>query len=249
MEDLTKNLSELSLSDREHAGFVLPKIHKSGEYIIVAKFLTSCYLIMEAVVHTFQQRWRSVTGYKSRNLGDHRVLFVFDNSSDVERIIKNQPWSFDKHLVVLQTFEEFSKLKDLVFDKALFRVQVHDIAESIWETIGEVRRSPESIDDDGGNFIRECFTVDITLPLCQGRVFKLENGEKSWFCFQYERYGHLKHYDKQCELWIRSQSSPTTDKQQFGSYLRAAPYQTSGKREILVPGYYGQVATTEKVSS
>ena len=111
MEDLTKNLSELSLSDREHAGFVLPKIHKSGEYIIVAKFLTSCYLIVEAVVRTFQQRWRSMNGYKIRNLGDYRVLFVFDNNSDVERIIKNQPWSFDKHLVVLQTFEEFSKLK------------------------------------------------------------------------------------------------------------------------------------------
>ena len=94
------------------------------------------------------------------------VPFVFNNSLDVERIIENQPWSFDKHLVVLQTLEEFSKLKDLVFDKALFRVQVHDIAESIWETIGEVRRSPESIDDDGGNFIREHFTVDTTLPLC-----------------------------------------------------------------------------------
>ena len=38
------------------------------------------------------------------------VLFVFDNILDVERIIENQPWSFDKHLVVLQTFEEFSKL-------------------------------------------------------------------------------------------------------------------------------------------
>ena len=75
------------------------------------------------------------------------VLFVFNNNSDVERIIENQPWSLNKHLVVLQTFEESSKLKDLVFDKALFRVQVHDIpacfiskkvAESIWETIGEV---------------------------------------------------------------------------------------------------------------
>ena len=64
MEDLTKNWSKLSLSDREHTGFVLPKIHKSGEYIIVAKFLTSRYLIMEAVVRTFQQQWRSVNGYK-----------------------------------------------------------------------------------------------------------------------------------------------------------------------------------------
>ena len=91
--------------------------------------------------------------------------------------------------------------------------------------------------------------MDITLPLYRGRVFKLENGEKSWVCFQYERYGRLKHYDKQCELWIRSKSSLTTDKRQFGSYLRAAPYQTGGRREILVPEYYGQVAMTEKVSS
>ena len=61
-----------------------------------------------------------MNGYKIRNLGDHTVLFVFDNNSNVESIIENQPWSFDKHLVVLQTFEEFSKLKDLVFDKSLF---------------------------------------------------------------------------------------------------------------------------------
>ena len=79
--------------------------------------------------------------------------------------------------------------------------------------------------------------MDITLPLCRGRVFKLENGEKSWICFQYERWGRLKHYDKLCELWIRSKSSLTADKQQFGSYLRATPYQTSGRRVILVPGY------------
>ena len=70
MEDLTKFFSKLSPSNREHVGFVLPKIHKSGEYIIVAKFLTSCYLIMEVVVRTFQQRWRLVSGYKIRNLGD-----------------------------------------------------------------------------------------------------------------------------------------------------------------------------------
>ena len=56
MEDLTKNWSELSLSNREHAGFFLPKIHKSGDYIIAEKFFTSRYLIIEAVVRTFQQR-------------------------------------------------------------------------------------------------------------------------------------------------------------------------------------------------
>ena len=40
------------------------------------------------------------------------------------------------------------------------------VVESICETIREVRRSPESIDDEGGNFIQVRVTVDITLPLC-----------------------------------------------------------------------------------
>ena len=79
-------------------------------------------------------------------------------------------------------------------------------------------------------------------------MFKLENGEKSWVCFRCERCGHLKHDDEQYELWIRSKSSLTTDKQQFGSYLRTAPYQTGGRRVILVPKYSGQV-TIEKFSS
>ena len=40
------------------------------------------------------------------------------------------------------------------------------VAESIRKTIREVRRSPESIDDEGGNFIQVRVTVDINLPLC-----------------------------------------------------------------------------------
>ena len=77
---------------------------------------------MEAVVRTFKQLWRLANGFKIWNMGDHIVLFVFDNNSNVERIIQNQPWSFDKHLVVLQKFDEFSKFNELVFVKAWFWV-------------------------------------------------------------------------------------------------------------------------------
>lgn len=165
MEDLTKNCNNLSPSKKENTGFVLPKVHKSRKFIIAEKFLTSCYLVMEAVVCTFKQLWRSANGFKIRNLGDHIVLFVFDNNSDVERIIENQLSSFDKHLVVLEKFDEFLKLKDPAFDKAIFWVQVHDIpihfmskrvAESICNIIGEVWRSSEPTDDNGGNFMSAC---------------------------------------------------------------------------------------------
>ena len=53
-------------------------------------------------------------------IGDHKVLFVFDNLSDVDKILHNQPWSFDKHLVVLQRYVHDIPLRSLPFNKATF---------------------------------------------------------------------------------------------------------------------------------
>ena len=254
MEDLSRDWSKFSLSERENTDFALPRTQKARTFVVAAKFLTSRFLVLEAVVRTFKQIWRSQNGFKIRQIGNHIVLFVFDNIQDVERILQNQPWTFDKHLVVLKRYEEGSQVKDLVFDKAWFWVQVHDIplsfmskkvAESLCDTVGEVRRSPESIEDDGGNFFRVRVNIDICLPLCRGRVITLENGEKAWVRFQYERLpnfcywcGRLDHGDKQCNLWIRSKGSLSTDKQQFGSFLKVAPYKRGSKNVFYVPGWF-----------
>ena len=151
MEDLTKDWSKFLLLEKENSGFALPRTQNSRAFVVAAKFLTSRFLVMEAVVRTFKQLWRSQNGFKIHNLGNHIVLFEFDNVQDVERIHQNQPWTFDKHLVVLKRYEEGSQVKDLIFDKAWFWVQVHNIplsfmsrmvAESLCDTIGEVRKSP-----------------------------------------------------------------------------------------------------------
>lgn len=73
--------------------------------MLAAKFLTPRFLIMDVVARTFKQLWRSTNGFKIKRLGDHKVLFVFDNLLDVDRIIQNQPWSFDKHFVVIQRYD------------------------------------------------------------------------------------------------------------------------------------------------
>ena len=39
----------LSLSEKEQNGFILPKDHRKGEFVIAAKFFTSRFLQMEAV--------------------------------------------------------------------------------------------------------------------------------------------------------------------------------------------------------
>ena len=69
-------------------GYTLWTDHRIGEYMLAAKFLTPPFLLIEVVARTFKQLWRSTNGFKIRRIGDHKVLFVFDNLSDVDRSSK-----------------------------------------------------------------------------------------------------------------------------------------------------------------
>ena len=96
MEQLTMSWNNLSLSDKERSRFILPEDHRRGEFVIAAKFFTSRFLQMEAIASTFQQLWRTTNGFRLRNQGNNIVLFVFNNLVDIDKILKSQPWSFDR---------------------------------------------------------------------------------------------------------------------------------------------------------
>ena len=177
--------------------------------------MTPHFLNMDIVARTFKQIWRLTNGFSIWNLSNNVILFVFNSFVDVDKIIQNQPWSFDKHLVVLQSYVNYTPIQDLDFSRATFWVQVHNIpiryltkkvAECICETVGEVHKSTGEVNEDVGNFIQVRVTLDINLPLCRGRVVTLESGDKRWVSFKYERLsnlcywcGRLNHDDKSCE--------------------------------------------------
>ena len=240
--------------DKESQDFTLPEDHRKGEFVIAIKFLTSRFLQMEAVARTFKQVWRFNNGFQIRNQGNNTVLFVFDNLVDVDKILNTQPWSFDKHLILMQRYANDVLVNELVFNKVPFWVQVHDIpcsfltrkvAEKLCDIVGEVQKSIGAMDDDRGSFFRVRVMGDTTLPLCRGKVISLTNGSKSWVNFKYERLpnvcywcGQLDRVDRDCVLWIKSKGMLTTDQQQFGPNLRAPPYKTAGRDVIYVSGYF-----------
>ena len=78
-------------------------------------------------------------------MGNHVLLFVFENEVDTNRVLLGEPWSFDKYLIVLCRYKDDSSLRKLLFDTAKFWVQVHDllvrrmvteIAESLCKSVG-----------------------------------------------------------------------------------------------------------------
>uniref|UniRef100_A0A7N2MYR1 Zinc knuckle CX2CX4HX4C domain-containing protein n=1 Tax=Quercus lobata TaxID=97700 RepID=A0A7N2MYR1_QUELO len=172
----------------------------------------------------------------------------------MEKVMEAEPWSFDKRLMVLQRYGREMDVGDMEFRNVTFWVQVHDlpirfqtkkIAEQLCEAIGEVNKEIAEAESEGDNFMRVRVTIDITQPLSRGRVVLLDSGKELWVHFKYERLpslcfwcGCLVHEDRDCELWVDSEGSLLPESQQFGPWLKAAPFVPSRKYVVKVPGIF-----------
>ena len=76
----------------------------------------------DTIATTFQPLWRSKNGFRLKNLGNHIVLFIFDIKVDVDSILANEPWSYDKNLMVLQRYKADSEVEYLSFNLTHFWV-------------------------------------------------------------------------------------------------------------------------------
>ena len=196
MEELSKQWTKFSLLDREGDKITLGKNQGSKEHIIAAKFLTRRALNVDAIARTFKPLWRAIKGFTIKNMGNHVLLFVFENQEDIHRVLSSEPWTFDKHLVVIQRYEKNTPLQDIRFNKTSLWVQVFDIpirymskevAEDICRSLGEVCSLETHPTEVGGCCVRVRVKVDVTQPLCRGRLVNLEEGDRVWVSFKYER--------------------------------------------------------------
>lgn len=161
IEDLTKHWSSLSLSEREGSGLRLRSYQAITDHGVVARFLTKRPINIDAIANTFTPLWRSKLGFKVKSISDHVVLFSFDNKAKVDCVLSVQPWSFDKHIMVLSRYDKDILVKASELIKVPFWVQVFDIplrfrhreiAEQICEPIGSILHPNEATKCDGGSF-------------------------------------------------------------------------------------------------
>ena len=89
------------------------------------------------------------------------MLFVLDNSEEVDKILANELWSFDKHLVVLQKLDTAIPVHDMALNIVSLWVQVHIIpvnflsrglAKDLCDAMGVVDCNTSDAEVDKGSF-------------------------------------------------------------------------------------------------
>ena len=254
METLSNMWEKFSLTESEGDKYQVRDNGPVGQYVLAARFFMSRVLNMEAIARTFKLLWHTKKGFEVRDMGDHKILFVFSEASDVDKVLMGEPRSFDKSLVALKRVQRHTDLKGLIFDSTSFWIQGLDlllnnmilgVVKDIISMVGTVINC-EAEDEEyvGGNFMRVRVNIDITKPLCRGRKLALSNGDESWVSFKYERLpnvcywcGRLTHHDKECSLWQKRKGTLKVGDQQFGSWLRANTPNFAKKPIVRVEGY------------
>ncbi len=174
MEDITNRWNTFSLSGPESKSIPVPQERSNNREIIAALFLTRRKINIDAVARTFRPLWKTERDFTIHDMGDNKALFMFEDKIDVERIIQNSPWAYDRSLVICERLATNIPITEVPFTHSLFWVQIHglpvlsmmqEVSETIGRTLGTVEHAPESVEDRGGGpYMRVRVRIDITKP-------------------------------------------------------------------------------------
>ncbi|XP_058763213.1 uncharacterized protein LOC131636620 [Vicia villosa] len=196
----------------------------------------------KAFTSTMVGAWKLKNPVEVQELNKNLFLFRFATRRDLENILKNGPWSFDRNLLVLSRITGEEQPSDLNMHYGTFRVRIYELplmlrSKAMGKKLGGILGEFEELDTKEAHrnrrFLRIKVTIDLKKPLKRGTVVKFK--EKNLRVhFKYERLptfcfvcGKLGHQIKHCETVgdLSEEGFKDIEEQDlaFGAWLRASP--------------------------
>lgn len=222
-ENLEELCQRLSLSEQQQEEILvdttLLESHKNrGEKCLIMSLLTDKNYNREAFKQIMRKIWHPMKKVSFKDLGSRLILVEFEYCIEKDRVKRERPWSFDKHLVLLKDFEGEFLINNITITKAAFWIRLYDLPlyamnEHVARLIGDSIGSVEEIDVKKGEvawgeFIRVTVRLNITKPLMRGKRINLGPHGSCWVRFVYDRLpnfcyvcGRLGHNHRDCSCW------------------------------------------------
>jgi hypothetical protein len=167
-----------------------------GDRCLVGKVGGDRRVNKEAFRTVLSRLWRTVGSVVFKEVQDNIWLFEFTDNDDKERVLDGRPWSYDRHILVLNEFDGCIPPSQMEFAHSPFWVQVHDmplicmnrtVGTKIGESLGDVEDVDVAGDGSGwGRCLRLRVRLNLHEPLERGRALRL-GGKSYWVTFRYEK--------------------------------------------------------------
>ncbi|KAJ1406666.1 Zinc finger, CCHC-type [Sesbania bispinosa] len=205
---------------------------------LVGKILTKKPIHTNSLLSALAGIWCNPKGLRIEECGSKTFQFFFEEESDVDRILSNNPWLFRNSWLVLKKWHRGIEIEKLNFTKIPVRMQLWGLPThcrtpkmgmKIGSSMGKVLESDIYETKEAGAYIRTLVEIDSLKPLLPGITVGSKKDGLSWVDFKYERLpqfcykcGLIGHEEDHCSIETIIVSVDDQDVQEFGPWMRAS---------------------------
>lgn len=204
---------------------------------LVGKVWTQKSFNVFGLLDTMKRLWNPAYGLTCREIETNLFSFQFKNIRDLQKVLSMEPWTFNKHILVLKRAKSDVQPSAMNMDSVPFWIRIYDlpyggrsedIIQQIGTRIGKVLEIDKSTLQGMSRSVRVKVEINLRKPLRRGTKISMGQGEPLWLPLKYERLqsfcytcGRLGHNLNECDT--------DEDKEEplYGEWLRASPMKQS----------------------
>ena len=122
MDAITTKCANIKLTERERSEVDLAPPGVDQGLVLAGKFYTKRRVNLEAIGRALRSVWRTKRDFEVSDLGKNKVLFSFQVKEDLDRVLLQGPWSFDKYILLPHKLKVSELVSSLTFHEATFWV-------------------------------------------------------------------------------------------------------------------------------
>lgn len=174
----------------------------SGGGALVGRLVTSKPLNKSAVRSLILRSWNTKGQVNINEVGEQSFLFNFERKDELNRIIRDSPWTVMGFLLVLDVWTPLTPITDMVLDHCAFWIQFHGLPREGMSRMNCVRMGARvgtilAIEDPVGvagcsrGFVRVRVMIDLKNPLMAGFWVPRSGMHKIWVLVRYKKLQHF----------------------------------------------------------
>ncbi|GAU41105.1 hypothetical protein TSUD_139740 [Trifolium subterraneum] len=173
------------------------------EFTLVGRFLIDRPIRFRMMRLKISEYWSPVCGVSIKEVKSNLFLFKLFHRRDLERVLKQGPWSFDGYTLILGLLQQGGVPSEVPLNHIPFWVQIHDVpagcmsltaGKQLGNFIGEFMEYDEKNNSNIlSTYMRIRVLIDVRKPLMRWKKIKSKGGSHE-VKFKYERLGSLCYY-------------------------------------------------------